>query len=218
MKKLLFSVALISAMGFASCDDADFEVFTHEPEGLISKDFGIGTEAPDLSGEWLNYNMNNGVIDLQFNINKGDAGNPDSTKMLIKYAYITSVDTLKDENDKVKEIRYNEGLNDSIAKYVGEEYRMPSLAEFQNLLQKAVRCETVYNGVAGYVFKHNDKTIFLPYGTYLTSTYVSGESKRIYVYELKEKDAITYNSTGNDRMEKKHFVRPVRKLPKEMNK
>ncbi|WP_407404660.1 hypothetical protein [Sodaliphilus sp.] len=204
MKKFLFAIALTSAMGLVSCDEGDIVNFAHELTNYKSRDLFIGTK--DLSGEWLNYNFCDATIDLKCEQSK-------------KYAFITSVDTTFNDKGLPEKFFYHEDLNDSIAKYVGPEYRLPTLAEFQNLLQRAARRETTFNGVAGYVFKCNDKTLFFPYGTYLTGSVVSGnkgEERLVYVYKLAKGDAITYDAAGNNPQKAEHYIRPVRKLAKEM--
>lgn len=181
-------------LGMVSCDDGEEFTLTHEINNYRSLDLGIGNSK--LSGEWMNYNFNGSIRDNYFNLNKTTGANADSVKMLKTYAYSAS-------------------LNDSIGEYLGAEYRLPTLKEFINLLETAAHKETQCNGVGGYVFKHSEKTIFLPYGTYLTSTFVSGEIKRVFAINIAQGN-ITYEHMGQDTIKGGNFIRPVRKLPSEM--
>lgn len=51
--------------------------------------------------------------------------------------------------------------------------------------------------------------------TYLTSTFVSGEIKRVFAINIAQGN-ITYEPMGQDTIKGGNFIRPVRKLPSEM--
>lgn len=114
-----------------------------------------------------------------------------------------------------------EAADDAATAYWGSGWRMPTQAEFNELLNNTTNAWTSdYNdtGVAGYTFKANGQTIFLPaagcrgstgvnyqgsYGYYWSSTLRSGSPNRAYYLFFDSGDASVY---GSDR----YYGYPVR--------
>ena len=134
-------------------------------------------------------------------------------------------------NDSTSEItKYNDmdgrtllEASDDVARTMwGKEWRMPTQAEMQELMDRCTWTWTTVNGVYGYRVSGNGNSIFLPaagsqyedlftsqgtQGCYMSSTLYSDDCELEVCMGFNKKDRYTINSDRCDG----HTIRPVRK-------
>ena len=217
-KKICSALALALSIFLTSCSQDEFRMFdiprvqdthTHAVDLGLSVKWAccnIGAEYPEEYGNyyaWGDSEEKDSCIWTSYKWHN------DSTGEITKYNDIDGKTTL-DTSDDIAQIMW------------GEEWRMPTQAEIQELIDCCTWEWTSINGVNGYIVSGNGNFIFLPAsgsqyedtitnrgsrGCYMSATLYSGDYELEVCLGFNKKDHYIINSDRCDG----HSIRPVKK-------
>ena len=203
MKKLymLAAVALLT-FGMASCDKDD-----NTTSNTTTTTTGGGSAHSTTSGQWVNLGLPSGLLWYSVNIgatSPGDYGDyyawgETQTKSVYSWDTYTYVD-YDSENDTFTLYKYNtsssygtvdnkttlESSDDVATQVLGNGARIPTIAEWQELLDNTIAVWTTVNGVAGRKYiASNGNSLFLPAAGYRIDSEFNDEGPCGYYWSVK---------------------------------
>ena len=140
------------------------------PSGLKWASYNVGASKPEAYGNHYAWGETATKADLSWSTYKWG----DSSTTLTKYCTNSSYGTVDNITELQRQENEGETMDDVAMAKLGENWRMPTNAEFHELLDNTDNAWTTYNGVNGWKFTNKTNAnnwIFLPAAGYRGGTY-----------------------------------------------